>query len=386
MLHPLTGLTGGKADPIWLQAKLNQEAISGDTSTQRERSSGAVYLEPPASIRVGFNGSGGTCCGSNCATSQVFSLETYVQRGLDNEWISSWDADSLKAGSIPFRSYGAWHVLNQVYSGYDICAGPCCQAFEFTGYSATMNAAMATQGIMLDQNGALARSEYSAQNNSWDDPNDGLNCSNADLSCGDGSVGSPATGWTCLADPLSTGLGCFGHGRGMSQWGTQFRAQDGESFADIVDHYYNAFNNPSGQRNQYASTPVRLDSVTTNEPVITVNDAFTIDFEVFNASDISHPFGPVLLGASLFDGNSYFSDPNNDLALSITQAGNQSLQRPFQLNPSITPGDYDLITAMYLDVDLDSQISSIDWLLQVSSQPPALEVLAENDLIFRDSF
>ncbi len=386
LLHPLTGLLGGDIDHDWLSAKFNHENIHDDFISSRERSTGAVYLEPPSSIRVGFNGSGGTCCGSNCVTSQVYSLETYVQRGLDNEWISSWDPDSLKAGTIPFRSYGAWHVINQPYSGYDICAGPCCQAFEFTGFTSTINAGIATNGIMLDQNGALARSEYSAQNNSWDDPNDGLNCSNADLSCGDGSVGSPATGWTCLADPLAAGLGCFGHGRGMSQWGTQFRAQAGESFADIVDHYYNASNNPAGQRNQYASTPIRLDSISTDVPVITVNETFTIDFEVFNASDSTHPFGPVLLGASLFDGINYYSDPGNDVSFSITLSGNNTLQRSFQIDPSIPPGIYDLITALYLDVDQDGQIASTDWLLQVTTQPAVIEVLAENDLIFRDSF
>ncbi len=383
--HPLTGMQTDPVDPAWLNAKYNHEASYNYLSNGRERSSGAVFFEPPASIRVGFNGSGGTCCGANCATSQVYSLETYVQRGLDDEWISFWHPDSLKAGSIPFRSYGAWHVMNQVYSGYDICAGPCCQAFEFTGYASTMNAAIATNGIMLE-NGELARSEYSAQNNSWDDPNDGLNCSNADLSCGDGSVGSPATGWPCLSDPLATGLGCFGHGRGMSQWGTQFRAQDGESFADIVDHYYNASNNPTGQRNQYASTPIRLDFSTTDESVISANDSFTIDFEVFNASDNSHPFGPVLLGASLYDGNNYYSDPDNDVSLSISTSGASSVQRPFQVDAGIPPGVYDLITALYLDVNQDSQITATDWLLQVQTQPAALEVLDANDLIFRDSF
>jgi hypothetical protein len=153
-------------------------------------------------------------------------------------------------------------VLHDVYVGYDICAGPCCQAFEVTAFSASVNAAKATNGIMLDKDGEVARSEYSAQNNSWDDPNDGLNCSNNDLSCGDGSVGSPATGWPCLLDTVAAGRGCFGHGRGMSQWGTQFHAIDNKSFADIIDHYYNASNNPSAQRSQYGSTPIRLDAIT----------------------------------------------------------------------------------------------------------------------------
>lgn len=386
LMHPLSGMPIDQVDPQWLKAKLHHVPSTDAPTSARERSTGAVYLAPPASIRVGFDGSGGSCCGANCATSQVFSLETYVQRGLDNEWISSWDADSLKAGTIPYRSYGAWHVMNGTYPGYDICAGPCCQAFEYTGYTAPINAAIATNGLMLDRNGKLARSEYSAQNNSWDDPNDGLNCSNVDLSCGDGAVGSPATGWSCLADPLATGLGCFGHGRGMSQWGTKFHADAGATFADIVDHYYNANNNPSGQRNQYASTPVRLDAITTDVLVLPILDLFTIDYEVFNSSDASHAFGPLLLGASLYDGQTYYSDPANDGVASINQAGTTTMQRAFQLDAAVLPGVYDLVTALYLDVDDNGQISSTDWLLQTNTEVAALQVLAADDLIFRDSF
>ena len=386
MTHPLKD--GGFKDrnSQWVRAKLSHQPSEYNLPVVLERSSGAVYLEPPASIRVGFSSTGGTCCGSNCSTSQVYSLETYVQRGLDNEWISSWDSDSLKAGSIPYRSYGAWHVMNGTYPGYDICAGPCCQAFGYTGYSSTMNAAAVTNGMMLDLNGELARSEYSAQNNSWDDPNDGLNCTNVDLSCGDGSVGSPSAGWPCLSDSLSSNHGCFGHGRGMSQWGTQYQALNGSSFADIVDFYYNANNNPSGMRSQFASTPIRLDSIAISDSVINQNELLTIYFNIFNSSDTNQPFGPVLLGVSLYDGVAYFSDPANDVSTTVNQAGVSVLDRPFQLDASVLPGIYDLITALYMDVDGNNQISSADWLLQVHTQAGALEVLQEGDLIFRDSF
>ena len=386
MTHPLK--KGGFKDrnSQWVRAKLSHQPSEYNLPVILERSSGAVYLEPPASIRVGFSSTGGTCCGSNCSTSQVYSLETYVQRGLDNEWISSWDSDSLKAGSIPYRSYGAWHVINGTYPGYDICAGPCCQAFGYTGYSSTMNAAAATNGIMLDLNGELARSEYSAQNNSWDDPNDGLSCTNVDLSCGNGYVGSPSAGWPCLSDSLSSNHGCFGHGRGMSQWGTQYQALNGSSFADIVDFYYNANNNPSGMRSQFASTPIRLNSIGISGSVINQNELLTIYFNIFNSSDTNQPFGPVLLGVSLYDGVAYFSDPANDVSTTVNQAGVSVLDRPFQLDASVLPGIYDLITALYMDVDGNNQISSADWLLQVHTQAGALEVLQEGDLIFRDSF
>jgi len=103
MRHPLQAIQSGLIDNHWQLAKLQQQPTVFNGAL-RERAGGAVYIQPPLSIRVGFDNAGGYCCGNGCATSQVFSLEQYVQRGLDNEWISSWDSDSLKAGSIPFRS------------------------------------------------------------------------------------------------------------------------------------------------------------------------------------------------------------------------------------------------------------------------------------------
>ena len=385
MHHPLNDVLTNSVDDNWLSAKLNQSP-SRQALVVQERSSGAVYLAPPATIRVGFNASGGTCCGSSCSTSQVYSLETYVQNGLDNEWISSWQSDSLKAGSIPYRSYGAWHVLNGSYPDYDICAGPCCQAYENTSYSATRNAAKATNGIMLDKNSLIARSEYSAQNNAWDDPNDGLNCSNADLSCGDGFVGSPATGWSCLADPLSTGSGCFGHGRGMSQWGTQYHAQNGETYADIVDFYYNANNNPTGNRSQYASSPVRLDGLSVNTNSAVANDVISLDYELFNAANTTIDFGAVLLGASITNGVDIYSDPVNDLATLINQSGSQHILRDFQIPASLSTGNYDVLVALYLDVNGDNAIQSGDWLLMKTTVTDMINIHTASELIFANSF
>ncbi len=370
----------------WLAAKQFQQpsALVSDV-VMRERPGGSIYMAPPTSIRVGFDATGGYCCGGNCSTSQVFSLETYVQRGLDNEWISSWQTDSLKAGTVPFRSYGAWHVLNPPYTGYDICAGPCCQAFEFTGFSSTIAAGEATNGIMLELNGNLARSEYSAENNSWNDPDDGLSCTNADLSCGDGFVGSPSTGWPCLDDD-SEGRGCFGHGRGMSQWGTQFRALTGESWADIIDHYYNASGNPSGNRGQYATSPLRLDDASSDLSSVLPGGLLMLQFDLFNAADSSLPFGPVMLGASLISDTIDYSDPANDAVYSVTSAGAQSLDRLFNVPANADAGLYDLAVALWLDVDGDLLVTSADWVLAFERFPDMITVLPLGDDIFMDSF
>jgi hypothetical protein len=239
---------------------------------------------------------------------------------------------------------------------------------------------------MLDKNSLIARSEYSAQNNAWDDPNDGLNCSNADLSCGDGYVGSPATGWSCLADPLSTGRGCFGHGRGMSQWGTQYHAQSGETFADIVDFYYNANNNPAGNRSQYASSPVRLDGVSVNSNSAEANDIISLDYEIFNAANASIDFGTVLLGASITNGVNTYSDPINDLAMVINQGGTQHVLRDFKIPASLSTGNYDVIVALYLDVNGDSAIQSSDWLLMKTTVIDMINIHTASELIFSNGF
>ncbi len=402
--NPLAGVPSGQVPLPWLQAKLSQlpnpvpstgpDDSFGNAADKQapaapaERPGGAVFMDPPDSISVGFAANGGYCCGNSCASSQVFSLETYVQKGLDNEWISSWGENSLKAGSVPFRSYGAWHAIESPYNGYDICAGPCCQAFGLTSYGSTVAAAQATAGILLELNGALARSEYSAENNAWNDPNDGLTCTNSDLSCGDGFVGSPASGWPCLADD-SAGRGCFGHGRGMSQWGTYYHDLNGENWATIVDHYYNASGSPAGQRSQYPTTPVALLSFAPWPKTLNAGDAFDLALVVNNATgSASSPtdFGPVLIGASLLAGSADYSDPANDASLTLTSFGQQNLGRPFQTQNTWPPGSYDLAVALWLDTDGNGQITGEDWVLAFEVQPDAITLLAPDDLIFADGF
>ncbi|ALN60047.1 SpoIID/LytB domain protein [Lysobacter enzymogenes] len=202
----------------------------------------------PASIRVGTN-----CSGRSCSSVSVYAFEDYVGRGLDEEWIASWNPQSLAAGAVAYRSYAAYYVAHPINGRYDICASTSCQAFDGDSVSATVAAAAATRGVVLTRDGASAAfSEYSSENNAWDDPSDGLSCVNTDLSCGNGRNGSPRNGWPCLSDEVGRGRGCFGHGRGMSQWGTQrWAANNGRDWRWIANHYFNGNNAPGGQRNAY---------------------------------------------------------------------------------------------------------------------------------------
>lgn len=342
---------------------------------------------PPATIRVGFADAGFTtpCCGDSCPAVSVMSLETYVRRGLNDEWIASWNGESLRAGAIAYRSYGAWHVFNPRTPAYDICSSACCQVNDPDTSSSTNAAVAATVGILLERNATIFRSEYSAENNAWDDPADGLPCSNADLSCGNGSVGSPATNWPCMVDSVALDRGCFGHGRGMSQWGTQrWATNHARRWPWIVDHYYNDNGNASGAgsglRTATMSSPLRIDQASVPAQA---QPGSTISIQI-QASNLAAEAHAVRLGASLFrSGVGFVSDPPNVVAATLDPGPNLR-SRAFALPPGLAPGLYDLWTALYLDIDGNGAINSGDLALAADQRVGVLQV--GGDALFEDGF
>lgn len=190
----------------------------------------------PQSIRVGSSCPSGR---TSCTVFTVYSIDAYTRFGLDDEWIGSWNANSLKAGAIAFRSYGAYHVNHPINAAnYDICNTTSCQVCDPTDtFPATNTAVNQTTGsVVVNAAGTdIFFSEYSAENNLG--------------GCPDGFTGNNTT-WPCLADPVDTGQAFFGHGRGMCQWGSQrWSINQGKDFVWIVNHYYNANGNPAGLRN-----------------------------------------------------------------------------------------------------------------------------------------
>jgi len=177
----------------------------------------AAAIAVPASIRVGTG-----CSCTTCGAVQVMSLEAYVQTGVDDEWISSWGAASLQAGAVAYRSYGAYYVAHPVKTNYDIASTTCNQAWEPDQATSVKNAAIATAGVVLTKNGAIFRSEYSAENNN--------------AGCGDGFSGT-GSAWPCISDTRCAGKATNGHGRGMCQWGSSYWATD-KTYQWILDHYY----------------------------------------------------------------------------------------------------------------------------------------------------
>ncbi len=200
------------------------------------------FAEAPATVPVPQSIRVGSSCASatTCTVVNVYSIDTYTRNGLDDEWIASWNANSLKAGAIAYRTYGSYHVYHpRVPASYDICNTTSCQVNDPSDTNVNSNNATAqtTGSIVTNAAGTDALfSEYSAENN-------------LAPGCPDGSTGRPEHNWPCLADPVDVGTTYFGHGRGMCQWGSQrWSINQGKDFVWIVNHYYNANGNPSGLR------------------------------------------------------------------------------------------------------------------------------------------
>ncbi len=280
------------------------------------------------------------------------SLEYYVASGLDDEWIASWNTHSLRAGSLAYRSYGAWYVAHPLSANYDICNTTYCQVWDGSDvYQSVYYAAEITAGIMLSMDGTVARSEYSAENN---------NCG-----CGDGYAGD-GTYWPCVSDTICRGHSCFGHGRGMCQWGSSRWADAGYLWKWIVEHYYN----PGGI---YIGTPFVITSVSLSDTVLNRDDTFTIYYRVYSYAENAH--SNILLGASIYsDSTGFISDPENDDSALIEPDTSSVVLRKFVIPDSAKEGWYDLYVALWLDVDEDGRITSKDLALYLEIKQNALYI------------
>lgn len=305
-----------------------------------------------------------------------FPLEVYVSNGLCSEWIASWNYEALFAGSIAYRSYGSWYQINQG----SICNTTSCQVFRNAYNSRCDVAAQRTTGILLQRGGAVARSEYSAENNSLRCSS--YSCVNVDLSCGDGRAGSPAAGWPCLSDghlfDQGTGRCCFGHGRGMCQWGTQAWSRSGWLWNRMTDHYYNASGAGSGNRTMFMTSPFNIVNASPSTTSVFRGGTFTISGTVRSYTDWNQP--NVMIGASIVGPGTY-SDPGHDNKVTIlartsfsVQSRDTGISRLFTVPSTALPGTYDLLVALWFDTNGNNVIDSNDKPLRTLRVTGALVV------------
>ena len=194
--------------------------VATANARQESTATTTAVLAVPTTIRVATSCACATCSSPRV---QVMSLESYVQTGVDDEWVSSWNAASLQAGTVAYRSRGAWFVQHPAATNYDLSAAACHQTWQTDRATSVKNAAIATAGIVLIKNGAIYKAEYCAESN-----NSG---------CGDGFSGT-GTDYACFADARCVGKTKNGHGRGMCQWGSSYWGTD-QTYTWILNHYYN---------------------------------------------------------------------------------------------------------------------------------------------------
>jgi len=312
----------------------------------------ATLMDPPDTIRVGTS-----CSCATCSSVSVMSLDTYTRRGLNNEWIASWNAHSLRAGAIAYRSYGAYHVYHPRAASYDICSTTCCQAYDTTTSTSTDTATNYTSGFMVRNGTEPAFAEYSAENNDLDGSN----------GCGDCYVGNNGS-WSCLYDVVGCGYARNGHGRGMSQWGSQRWANaQGEDWRWIVDHYYNDRPTPK----YYLTSPLTITSASGTPSTVAAGQGFTINVNGTSYAESSH--AQIMLGASLCSGSCNVSDPANDTKVTVT-VGAHGVSRPFTVPAGTPAGTYDLLVAYWFDVDENNAIGSGDLIVASRQEPGAIVI------------
>ncbi|MBO2450896.1 peptidase inhibitor family I36 protein [Actinomadura barringtoniae] len=132
-------------------------------------------------------------------------FETYVKNVLPNEWITSWPAESLKAGAVAVKSYGwywALHSTRKTPGGacFDVYDTTSSQVYKPGSAVASTNSAVdATWGTRMTRSGKILQAHY---------------CSTT-TACG---------GWVT--------------GDWMSQYGSRDKASAGQSYSTILKYYY----------------------------------------------------------------------------------------------------------------------------------------------------
>lgn len=174
---------------------------------------GVADFEVPQTIdvwRKSIDGASYSCDG----IIETVEFEDYVRGVLPQEWIRSWEDESLRAGAVAIRTYAAWWVnAGGKYDCADIDDTTSSQVYDDDRYEETDDAVAYTTGIYIVEEGSLVFAEYSAEN------------------------GDPTE--YGVSEPHCTGEAVFGHGRGTCQWGTQRWADiDGMTFDWMAGHYY----------------------------------------------------------------------------------------------------------------------------------------------------
>ena len=176
----------------------------------------------PATIRVAHHPENG-CRNVPDWQVDVIPFEEYVARSVPAEVPISWPAEALAAQAVATRTY-AWYQILRNRRYYDVTDWANFQMMCNNRFSSTDAAVSKTAGQYLahtgDSTDAPIIAMYSAKNSHP-------------------TLTNPAVPYL-QAVPDETGLGevRWGHGYGLSQWGGVRRALDGQTYRQILGHYY----------------------------------------------------------------------------------------------------------------------------------------------------
>lgn len=196
-------------------------AITQDTRDTQEERYSAQYTPSstnlnsmPATINVAItayaNCSNWVNAGQPVLRVDTIPFKDYVKNVLPNEWISSWETEALRAGAVAVKNYG-WRKVNIHARSYlqsmhnldkapDVVDNTCDQRYiANTNRASTDRAVDDTWNYRITANNALVNNFYLA------------------------------TESQCSSSPYQP---C------MPQWGTQYRAQEGKNWHDIIQMYY----------------------------------------------------------------------------------------------------------------------------------------------------
>ena len=317
---------------------------------------------------------------------------------MPNEWIPSWTSNALQSGALAVKMYGWWRVLNPRNNllGYDIEDNTSDQVYKQGSNVSSSNTAvdLVTTIGFSQTDGTLFKVQY------WNGVSQVYNTGGVGLKV----YSTPSTTGTIVTtlndgDRLmivSSGLitdgtyrwwrvktgkssnwesGYEGYAVGnyiqsypglesvnnlagqITQYGTQFLGEQGQTYAQIIPYYYNGSSIAGGQNIQFFTiTPPATASITniavspiTTSPGSTVTLTYTIN---------STGSMTVLLGASFtLTGTSAWnvSDPTNDRSVSLV-SGTQTVTRNFIIPNPISVGVYDLLVALWIDNNGNNKI------------------------------
>ncbi|MEI6746298.1 MAG: DUF1566 domain-containing protein [Methylococcaceae bacterium] len=202
--------------------------------------------------------------------------------------------------------------------------------------------------------------------------------------CGDGFSGEPdylknvmSGGWWCLADFVQSGKFHFGHGRGMSQWGSQWWSKEGKDWSWILWHYYQEKRTPPAKKAsktdptpyQEISSPVDTskNAPTADKETASTGDTINLSWKVNNTSAIYNSSSNsdsmlknLLFKATLESGSTSITLTNsNSLSLSLSK-GLKELTNSFTIPSNVQSGTYTIKLQIWLDANKNNKVDEGD--------------------------